>query len=55
MQSFDQSLMNWYKQGVISYEAALFASSSPSEFALKVQGVAGTSDGDWNSLKQDVT
>jgi hypothetical protein len=47
--------MNWYKQGVISYEAALFASSSPSEFALKVQGVAGTSDGDWNSLKQDVT
>jgi twitching motility protein PilT len=53
MQSFDQSLMNWYKQGIISYEAALFASSSPSEFALKVQGVAGTSDGDWNSLKQD--
>jgi twitching motility protein PilT len=53
MQSFDQSLMNWYKQGTISYEAALFASTSPSEFALKVQGVAGTSDGDWNSLKQD--
>jgi twitching motility protein PilT len=53
MQSFDQSLMNWYKQGVISYEAALFASSSPSEFALKVQGVAGTSDGDWNAIKQD--
>jgi len=53
MQSFDQSLMNWYKQGVVSYEAALFASTSPSEFALKVQGVAGTSDGDWNSLKQD--
>lgn len=53
MQSFDQSLMNWYKQGVISYEAALFASTSPSEFALKVQGVAGTSDGDWNAIKQE--
>ncbi len=55
MQSFDQSLMNWYNKGVISYEAALFASSSPSEFALKVQGVAGNSDGEWSSLKQDVT
>ena len=53
MQSFDQSLMNWYKQGVISYESALFASTSPSEFALKVQGVAGTSDGDWNAIKQE--
>jgi twitching motility protein PilT len=52
MQSFDQSLMNWYKQGVISYEGALFASSSPSEFALKVQGIAGTSDGDWSTVKQ---
>ncbi|MBX3173024.1 MAG: PilT/PilU family type 4a pilus ATPase [Gemmatimonadaceae bacterium] len=56
MQSFDQSLMNWYQKGVISYEAAMFASTSPSEFALKVQGVAGTSDGgDWNSLQQDAT
>ncbi len=52
MQSFDQSLMNWYKQGVISYEAALNASTSPSEFALKVQGIAGTSDGDWSQVKQ---
>jgi twitching motility protein PilT len=55
MQSFDQSLMNWYQKGVISYEAALFASTSPSEFALKVQGVAGTSDGGWNSLSQDAS
>ncbi|HVH38419.1 MAG TPA: PilT/PilU family type 4a pilus ATPase [Gemmatimonadaceae bacterium] len=52
MQSFDQSLMNWYKQGAISYEAALFASTSPSEFALKVQGIAGSSDGDWSQVSQ---
>ena len=52
MQSFDQSLMNWYKQGAISYEAALFASTSPSEFALKVQGIAGSSDGDWSAVSQ---
>ncbi len=55
MQSFDQSLMNWYQKGVISYESALLASTSPSEFALKVQGVAGTSDGAWNSLSQDAS
>jgi len=52
MQSFDQSLMNWYKQGVISYEAALFASTTPSEFALKVQGVAGSGDGGFGGLSQ---
>ena len=41
MQSFDQSLMNWYKDGVISYESALFYSTNPSEFALRVSGVDG--------------
>jgi twitching motility protein PilT len=54
MQSFDQSLMNWYKQGVISYESALFASTTPSEFALKVQGIAGSSDGNWSAVTQGV-
>jgi twitching motility protein PilT len=54
MQSFDQSLMNWYSQGVISYENALFYATSPSEFALRVQGVAGASDTSWDSFRQDV-
>ena len=53
MQSFDQSLMNWYRQGVISFEAALQASTSPSEFALKVEGIAGASDTDWSQVRQD--
>ncbi|GBD32918.1 MAG: twitching motility protein PilT [Gemmatimonadales bacterium] len=44
MQSFDQSLMQWYQSGVISYEAALFYSTNPSEFALRVSGIEGTSD-----------
>ncbi len=39
MQSFDQSLFQWFQQGVISYESAIFYSSNPSEFALKVSGV----------------
>jgi twitching motility protein PilT len=44
MQSFDQSLMNWLRRGVISYENALFYSTNPSEFALRVSGIEGTSD-----------
>ncbi len=44
MQSFDQSLMQWYQQNDISYEDALFYSSNPSEFALRVSGIEGTSD-----------
>jgi twitching motility protein PilT len=53
MQSFDQSLMNWYSKGVISYESALFYASSPSEFALRVQGIAGTSDVTFDQVKQE--
>jgi twitching motility protein PilT len=52
MQSFDQSLMGWYSKGVISYENALLFSTNPSEFALKVQGIAGTSDTSWDSFTQ---
>ena len=44
MQSFDQSLMQWYRDGAISYESALFYSTNPSEFALKISGIEGTSD-----------
>jgi twitching motility protein PilT len=44
MQSFDQSLMKWYREGSISYESALFYSSNPSEFALRVSGISSASD-----------
>jgi len=44
MQSFDQSLMKWYQEGAISYESAVFFSSSPSEFALRASGITATSD-----------
>jgi len=54
MQSFDQSLMNWYSKGVISYESALFYATSPSEFALRVQGIAGASDTTFDTFQQDV-
>ncbi|HEV2086408.1 MAG TPA: PilT/PilU family type 4a pilus ATPase [Gemmatimonadales bacterium] len=44
MQSFDQSLMKWYKDGAISYESALFYSTNPNEFALRISGVDSASD-----------
>jgi twitching motility protein PilT len=55
MQSFDQSLMYWYSKGVISYESALFYATNPSEFALRVQGVAGGSDTSWDAFTQPRT
>ena len=54
MQSFDQSLMQWYSQNVISYESAIFFATNPSEFALRTQGVEGSSDQSWEGFQQDV-
>jgi len=54
MQSFDQSLMNWYQKDVISYENALFYATSPNEFALRVQGVGSASDTSWDTFSQDL-
>jgi twitching motility protein PilT len=55
MQSFDQSLMNWYHKGVISYDDALFAATNPAEFSLRAQGIAASSDTSWDTVKQEVT
>jgi twitching motility protein PilT len=45
--------MSWYSKGVISYESALFFASNPNEFALRVQGVSGTSDTSWDDFQKD--
>ncbi|HPV77155.1 MAG: type IV pilus twitching motility protein PilT [Gemmatimonadetes bacterium] len=55
MQSFDQSLMSWYSRGTISYENALFHATNPNELALRVQGVAGSSDTSWDEFQTDET
>ena len=44
MQTFDQSLFNLYKGGLISYEEALIRATNPDDFALKVKGIQSTSD-----------
>ncbi len=51
MQTFDQSLFGWYSRGVISYEAAMFNATNPSEFALQVQGVGSVSDTSFDAFR----
>ncbi|MGH7720838.1 MAG: type IV pili twitching motility protein PilT, partial [Gemmatimonadaceae bacterium] len=53
MQSFDQSIMHWYSARAISYESAMFFATNPSEFALRAQGVEGSSDTTWNDFQRD--
>jgi twitching motility protein PilT len=52
MQTFDQALMVLFKQGLITYEEALRQCSNPDDFALRVSGVAGTSDSHWDQFEQ---
>jgi twitching motility protein PilT len=44
MQTFDQSLFNLFRSGLISYEEALRRATNPDDFALKVKGIQSTSD-----------
>jgi twitching motility protein PilT len=48
MQTFDQSLMQLYKQKSISYEVALAAATNPDDFALFVRGISGTGESSWD-------
>jgi len=52
MQLFDQSLMKLYRSGLISYEEALFNSSNPTEFSLRVKGITATSDRMWGDFEK---
>jgi twitching motility protein PilT len=53
MQTFDQSLMKWFKDGLISYESALFYSTNPNEFALRISGVEAASDRKFDEVTRD--
>jgi len=52
MQTFDQSLMALYRSGMITYDEALQNASNPADFALKVRGIASTSDNRWDNFEQ---
>jgi twitching motility protein PilT len=54
MQTFDQSLLDLYSRGWISYEWAMHYASNPSEFALRVSGVQpGEQEVDWTPGRRD--
>jgi twitching motility protein PilT len=44
MQSFDQSIMRLYKQGLVSFEEAMVNASNSDDFDLRVKGIVGASD-----------
>ena len=51
MQTFDQSLMMLFKQGLITYDEALRQSTNPDDFALRVSGISATSDSSWDDFE----
>ncbi len=50
MQTFDQSLMALFRQGLITYEEAIAQATNPDDFALKVRGIDSTSDARWDTF-----
>jgi twitching motility protein PilT len=44
MQTFDQSLYDLYRQGLITLEEALGNSTNPDEFKLRIAGISNTAD-----------
>jgi len=54
MQSFDQSILGLYEEGLISYEEALRWASNVDEFKLKVQGISTTSDMSRDQMAQSI-
>jgi twitching motility protein PilT len=47
MQSFDQSIMKLYREGIISYEIAMENTTNPDDFDLRVKGITGSADRGW--------
>lgn len=50
MQTFDQSLLQLFRQSLITYEEALRQSTNPDDFALRVKGITSTSDLTWEDF-----
>ncbi len=46
-QTFDQSILRLYSEGLINYEVASRYASNPEDFELRVKGIEGSSDRSW--------
>ncbi len=53
MQTFDQSLMSLYKEGLITLDEAMRQASNPDDFALRIRGVSSTSDLSWEDFDKN--
>ena len=51
MQTFDQSIMHWYRQNVITYEIAMTQATNPDDFDLRVRGITGAADRGWSEFE----
>jgi twitching motility protein PilT len=54
MQTFDQSILGLFQQGLVSYEEALRWASNVDEFKLKVQGISTTADASRDQMAKTV-
>ncbi len=54
MQTFDQSLYQLYKNGLITLEEALLRATNPDEFKLKIQGVQFTADASRDQMEESL-
>ncbi len=54
MQTFDQSLFQLYKSGLISLDEAMRRASNPDEFKLRIQGVQFTADISREQMEQSL-
>lgn len=52
MQSFDQSIMDLFKKGIISYEEAMAQATNPDDFDLRLKGITGASERGWEEFDQ---
>jgi twitching motility protein PilT len=52
MQSFDQSIMDLFKRGIISYEEAMNQATNPDDFDLRLKGITGAADRGWKEYEQ---
>jgi len=50
MQTFDQSLMLLYKEGLISLDEALRQASNPDDLALRIRGISSGTDLTWDDF-----
>ncbi|MBI1796638.1 MAG: type IV pilus twitching motility protein PilT [Candidatus Eisenbacteria bacterium] len=53
MQTFDQSVLNLLREGVISEEEALKNCNNPNELSLKLKGISATSDRMWGGAGEE--